>query len=204
MIKYDGKFTSLSEQQLVDCAQAYDNHGCNGGLPSHAFEYIAAAGGISSEEAYPYFATDRNCTVNPDTFATKVVGGSVNITAGDEDELASAVYGHGPVSIAFQVVTDFRDYSSGVYSSDNCKNGSADVNHAVLAVGYGVENDVPYWLIKNSWGTTFGMEGFFKMKRGVNMCGVAQCNAFPQMVTNVEHRHFKTHHRSHGLFLQNN
>lgn len=85
MIKYDGQFTSLSEQQLVDCAGAYDNYGCRGGLPSHAFEYIAAAGGISSEEAYPYFATDRNCTVDESTFATRVIGGSVNITEGDEE-----------------------------------------------------------------------------------------------------------------------
>ena len=69
MIKYDGAFDSLSEQQLVDCAGDYDNHGCNGGLPSHAFEYIKHAGGISTEKDYPYFATDRNCTVKQDTFA---------------------------------------------------------------------------------------------------------------------------------------
>lgn len=201
MIKYDGAFSPLSEQQLVDCAGDFDNHGCSGGLPSHAFEYIKAAGGISTEDAYPYFAADKNCTVNPDTFSIEVVGGSVNITEGDEEDLANAIFAHGPVSIAFEVVGNFRDYKTGVYVSDTCKNGSSDVNHAVLAVGYGVEDDVPYWLIKNSWGAAWGDEGFFKMKRGVNMCGVAQCNSFPQGVNSISHKHFRNHPSS-GLFLQ--
>lgn len=69
MIKYDGQLTLLAEQQLVDCAGEFDNHGCHGGLPSHAFEYIAHAGGISSEKDYSYFGVQRNCTVNSDTFA---------------------------------------------------------------------------------------------------------------------------------------
>lgn len=68
LLKYE-EFESLAEQQLVDCAGAYDNHGCEGGLPSHAFEYIAAAGGISSEVGYPYKAVDQNCTVNPANYA---------------------------------------------------------------------------------------------------------------------------------------
>ena len=59
---------TYSEQQLVDCAGDFDNYGCNGGLPSHAFEYIFYTGGISTEDAYPYFAKDRTCTVDPSTF----------------------------------------------------------------------------------------------------------------------------------------
>ena len=185
LVKY-GSFDSLAEQQLVDCAQAYDNHGCNGGLPSHAFEYVQAAGGISTETAYPYFAKDHNCTVDKSTYALTVEGGSVNITEGDEEELKSAIFGHGPVSIAFQVVDGFRDYSTGVYTSDVCKNGTADVNHAVLAVGYGNEDGKDYWVVKNSWGAEWGDEGFFKIERGVNMCGVAVCNSFPANVKKVE------------------
>lgn len=123
MIKY-GSFVSLSEQQLVDCAGAFDNNGCNGGLPSHAFEYIMYTGGISTEKSYPYFAEDRNCTVDRNTFELDVKGGAVNITEGDEVELAQAVYQHGPVSVCFQVVDGFRDYKTGVYTSKTCKNGT--------------------------------------------------------------------------------
>jgi cathepsin H len=184
LLKY-GEFTPLAEQQLVDCAQAFDNHGCEGGLPSHAFEYILYAGGISTETAYPYHAVDEACTVESSTFALQVSGGSVNVTEGDEVELKHAVFEHGPVSIAFQVVAGFKDYSSGVYTSDVCKNGSSDVNHAVLAVGFGHEDGKDYWLVKNSWGTAWGDQGYFKIERGTNMCGVAQCNSFPQDVVRV-------------------
>jgi cathepsin H len=100
LIKY-GTFDSLAEQQLVDCAGAFDNNGCNGGLPSHAFEYISYSGGISTETEYPYYAVDRACTVESSTFALSVEGGSVNITEGDETELLHAVFENGPVSIAF-------------------------------------------------------------------------------------------------------
>jgi cathepsin H len=184
LIKY-GTFDSLAEQQLVDCAGAFDNNGCNGGLPSHAFEYISSAGGISTEDAYPYYAEDRTCTVDASTFALNVEGGSVNITEGDETEMLHAVFEIGPVSIAFQVVDGFRDYTSGVYTSDVCKNGTNDVNHAVLAVGFGVEDGVDYWLVKNSWGADWGDQGYFKIQRNVNMCGVAECNAYPAAVTKL-------------------
>ena len=183
-IKY-GSFTPLAEQQLVDCAQAFDNHGCNGGLPSHAFEYVKYAGGISTEDAYPYNAEDNKCTVDAGTFALEVDGGSFNITEGDEPSMKSALYGHGPVSIAFQVVDGFRDYSEGVYTSDVCKNTPADVNHAVLAVGYGTLDEINYWDVKNSWGADWGDSGFFKIERGVNMCGVAMCNSYPQEVKDL-------------------
>lgn len=90
LIKY-GVLATYAEQQLVDCAGDFDNHGCNGGLPSHAFEYIFSADGISTEAAYPYYGVDRPCTVDPSTFALKV-GHSQNITEGDEVELKAAVY----------------------------------------------------------------------------------------------------------------
>lgn len=74
-----GKGISLSEQQLVDCAGAFDNHGCNGGLPSHAFEYIKYNGGLETEESYPYTAKDGICKFKPQNVAVKVID-SVNIT----------------------------------------------------------------------------------------------------------------------------
>jgi cathepsin H len=99
----------LSEQQLVDCAGAFDNHGCNGGLPSHAFEYVHYQGGIQSEQTYPYEAVDRPCRFKQEAVVVKTVR-SVNITEGDETGIEHAAAQIGPVSIAYQVVSDFRFY----------------------------------------------------------------------------------------------
>ncbi|KAK9081620.1 hypothetical protein Syun_031403 [Stephania yunnanensis] len=173
-----GKDISLSEQQLVDCAGAFNNFGCHGGLPSQAFEYIKYNGGLETEEVYPYTGKDGSCKFNAENIAVKVFN-SVNITLGDEDELKYAVGLVRPVSIAFQVVHDFRHYNGGVYTSNTCGSTPMDVNHAVLAVGYGVENGVPYWLVKNSWGADWGDHGYFKIEMGKNMCGVATCSSYP-------------------------
>ncbi|MHC5589707.1 C1 family peptidase, partial [Escherichia coli] len=96
-----------------------------------------------------------------------------------EDELKHAVGLVRPVSIAFEVVKGFKLYKGGVYTSETCGKTPLDVNHAVLAVGYGVENGVPYWLIKNSWGNDWGVDGYFKMELGKNMCGIATCASYP-------------------------
>ncbi|GMI84320.1 hypothetical protein like AT3G45310 [Hibiscus trionum] len=173
-----GKEISLSEQQLVDCAGAFNNFGCNGGLPSQAFEYIKYNGGLETEEAYPYTAEDGVCKFSAENVGVNVLD-SVNITMGSEDELKHAVAFVRPVSVAFQVIPSFRLYRRGVFSNEACGSTSQDVNHAVLAVGYGVENGVPYWLIKNSWGSKWGDHGYFKMEMGKNMCGVATCASYP-------------------------
>lgn len=174
---------SLSEQQLVDCAQDFDNHGCNGGLPSHAFEYIRYNGGINSEGDYPYQAVQGDCKYDPLNAVAWAPRGAVNITALNEDELTDALAFTGPVSVAFQVVPGFKDYRSGVYTSDVCKNGPTDVNHAVLAVGYAIDADskLPYYIVKNSWSADWGNEGYFWIQRDVNMCGIANCNSYPNI-----------------------
>ncbi|XP_051148858.1 cysteine proteinase 3-like [Andrographis paniculata] len=173
---------SLSEQQLVDCAGAFNNFGCNGGLPSQAFEYIKYNGGIETEKSYPYTAEDGICKYKPAN-AVVQVRDSINITQGAEYELKHAVALVRPVSVAFEALDDFRSYESGVYTSDECGSDPWDVNHAVLAVGYGVEDvdgvPTPYWLMKNSWGASWGDDGYFKMEMGKNMCGVATCSSYP-------------------------
>jgi cathepsin H len=187
-IKFKNWRTSeLSEQQLLDCANDFDNHACSGGLPSHAFEYINYAGGLAKEFFYPYRAegTGDNSNCQFDASAKSKIGArtvrSFNITEGDEETLQRIVATVGPVSVAFQVVDDFRLYKRGIYSSDQCKAGPKDVNHAVLIVGYGTEPDVgrPYWIVKNSWGTDWGEDGYFKIARGRNMCGIATCASYP-------------------------
>ncbi|WCJ42808.1 Cysteine proteinases superfamily protein [Euphorbia peplus] len=173
-----GKFISLSEQQLVDCAGGFNNFGCSGGLPSQAFEYIKYNGGLDTEEAYPYVGANGVCKFSSENVGVQVLN-SVNITEGAEDELKHAVGLVRPVSVAFEVIKEFRFYKSGVFTSDSCGTTPMDVNHAVVAVGYGVEDGTPYWLIKNSWGKAWGVDGYFKMEFGKNMCGVATCASYP-------------------------
>jgi len=173
-----GKSISLSEQQLVDCATSFNNFGCNGGLPSQAFEYIKYNGGLDTEQSYPYAGVNGVCSFKPENVGVKVLN-SVNITLGAEDELKHAVGLVRPVSVAFEVIAGFKQYKEGVFTSYHCGSTPMDVNHAVVAVGYGVENGVPYWLIKNSWGEDWGTNGYFKMELGKNMCGVATCASYP-------------------------
>lgn len=174
-----GRNMTFAEQQLVDCAGNFDNHGCEGGLPSHAFEYIRAARGIESSLTYPYTAKDGVCNYRPSIAVGYVRFGSYNITQGDEKELAERIYNAGPVSVAFQVIKGFQNYVSGVYSVNNCGTTTNDVNHAVLATGYGSENGILFWNVKNSWGATWGNNGYFKIEREKNMCAIAQCNSYP-------------------------
>ena len=174
-----GKNQTFSEQQLVDCAGDFDNHGCHGGLPSHAFEYIRHVGGIESDITYPYTAKDGSCVFRRNIAVGYVRFGSYNITQGDEKELADRLYSVGPVAVSFQVITGFKNYAGGVYTVDTCGKTTQDVNHAVLATGYGNESGKDFWNVKNSWGATWGVSGYFKIQRGVNMCAIAQCNSFP-------------------------
>jgi cathepsin H len=185
-------WTGLAEQQLVDCAGDYNNNGCNGGLPSQAFEYIKYIGGIDLEPTYPYEANETGaCMASCGKVGAKVAE-VFNITMQDEDDLEYAIAAIGPVSIAYQVSHDFRHYHHGVYDSynattntTNCKNTPQDVNHAVVAVGLGMtaaEDDKPaqpYYIVRNSWGSSWGMEGYFWMLRGKNLCGVSDCASFP-------------------------
>jgi len=173
-----GEHHLLSEQQLVDCAQDFNNNGCDGGLPSQAFEYIAAAPGLMTEKDYPYTAKDGKCVFDASKAVAHVLQ-SVNLTVGDEEEMQAAMLGYQPISIAFEVVDDFMHYKKGTYSSTTCKNGPQDVNHAVLATGYGTDrNGTDYWIVKNSWGYDWGFHGYFHIERGVNMCGLAECTSF--------------------------
>ena len=89
--------------------------------------------------------------------------GSFNITQGDEVELAERLYSVGPIAVSFEVLNDFFGYQSGVYKVNNCGKTTMDVNHAVVATGYGVENGVKYWNVKNSWSKSWGVAGYFKI-----------------------------------------
>lgn len=168
----------LSDQELIDCSLPYGNFGCTGGLPSRAFDYIKSKGLSSTANEYPYTQSLGLCRRRRGLSRVNVTG-YVSIISGDEDELKQAVGSIGPVSISLHATTTFQSYKSGIYNINHCRNASKDLNHFALAVGYGIENGVPYWIIKNSWGPNWGEGGYIKLKRGDNICGVATRASYP-------------------------
>lgn len=169
-----GRLESLSEQNLVDCCHRC--HGCGGGLMQSAFRCVLEEGGIESEFEYPYTAHDGVCKYEKRR-AVATVTGWVNIPR-TELALLQAVAVVGPISVGIDASSSFMHYRSGVYYDPECS--PAHLNHGVLVVGYGTENGMDYWLVKNSWGSHWGDEGYIKMARNKsNMCGIASLASFP-------------------------
>eukprot|EP00117_Sycon_ciliatum_P008499 scpid95074/ scgid11171/ Cathepsin L2; Cathepsin U; Cathepsin V len=145
--KKTGKLVSLSEQNLVDCSQAEGNHGCQGGLMDFGFTYIKKNGGIDTEASYPYTAKNGQCHYNP-TNSGATVSGYTDVKKESEADLQEAVATVGPVSVAIDASSSsFRYYKSGVFYHLFCSHTRLD--HGVLAVGYGVDGEKDYWLVKN-------------------------------------------------------
>lgn len=174
-----GQLVSLSEQQLMDCSRKYGNQGCNGGDMDPSFQYAIQNGGMCAENDYKYNAIDSNkCKT------CKVVAKFTNcadVMPNNQLALKEAV-SIGPVSVAIEADThSFQFYSSGVITDTAC---GTQLDHGVLAVGYGEENGIKYWLVKNSWSDSWGNEGYVKIERtdstnDEGICGIAMDPSFP-------------------------
>jgi C1A family cysteine protease len=169
-----GHLTSLSEQELVDCAGDFGNAGCNGGLMDSAFKYVEA-NGLCTEAAYPYTAKDgtckkTSCSVSADS---KITG--YKDVSHTENALGAAVDGQ-PVSIAIEAdQSGFQMYKSGVF----CGTCGQNLDHGVLLVGYGTSSGTDYWKVKNSWGTSWGEAGYILICRNKNLCGISDEPSYP-------------------------
>ncbi|KAK9743435.1 hypothetical protein RND81_03G239100 [Saponaria officinalis] len=176
-----GELVSLSEQQLVECDHECDpeerdscDAGCNGGMMNNAFEYILKAGGVQREEDYPYTGKDHGtCKFDKSKIAAKVSNFSVVST--DEDQIAANLVKNGPLAIGINAAY-MQTYMHGVSCPYIC---TRRLDHGVLLVGYGSAGfapvrlkEKPYWIVKNSWGPNWGEEGYYKICRGRNICGV--------------------------------
>ncbi len=175
-----GDGTSLSEQQLVSCDTKGEDAGCNGGWMDAAFEWAQTNGGLCSEADYPYASStgkapscETGCTVVPHTAPT----GWTDVKAGDLDAMTEAV-AQQPVAVAIQAdQIAFSTYSSGVLTGKCGQN----LDHGVLAVGYGTWTDgTPYWKVKNSWGDSWGMDGYILIERSsADLCGILDAASYP-------------------------
>jgi C1A family cysteine protease len=171
-----GKLISLSEQQLMDCSGDEGNYSCEGGLMDYAFEYVIQNGGICTEASYPYTASDRS-SCDP---CTNVVSISSYVDVGQTEAALQAAVTQQPVSVAIEAdQAAFQFYSSGVLTG-TC---GTNLDHGVLAVGFGTLNGTPYWKVKNSWGGSWGMSGYVLIQKGKSQsggqCGILMAASYP-------------------------
>jgi len=176
---------SVSEQELVDCAGSFGNQGCNGGLMTQAYDYVISkgktptSGGLATETAYPYTARDGQCK---DVKTRSSPISSHKDVDASEAALLEAVTRQ-PIPVAIEADQScFQFYHSGILDDPSC---GTNLDHGVLAVGYGTEGGKDYWRIKNSWGTSWGDNGFIRFARGqrsgedINQCGVTLMSTYP-------------------------
>jgi len=168
-----GKLLSLSEQELVDCDK-YDN-GCNGGLPTNAYEAIIELGGLELEDDYTYDGEDEKCHFNK-TMVRAVVSGGVTMPT-NETQMAQWLLKNGPISIGINA-NAMQFYYGGISHPWRFLCNPQSLDHGVLIVGFGIHHyplfrrDLPFWIVKNSWGPGWGEQGYYRVYRGDGTCGV--------------------------------
>ena len=164
---------SFSESNLVDCCRQC--FGCGGGSPFLAINYITREqrGQFNTEKDYPYAPSQAWFCWYDSSKAVGYVTGYVSVDEDSEEDLKEKVGTLGPASIGIESsLADFHSYKSGIYNNPECSVGN--LNHAVGCVGYGSENGTEYWIVRNSWGTIWGEDGYMRMARNAgNMCRIA-------------------------------
>jgi cysteine peptidase B len=182
-----GSLTALSVQQVVSCDTT--DAGCNGGWYYTAWDdYIEGNGGLNTEANYPYdqatfYGSASSCDTSLESSVvsgTKTTGyswattpcSSFSCNNQDEDTLKSNLVSYGPISIACDA-SEWSSYTSGVFSSSSCSSSAWKLDHAIQLVGYNAEASTPYWIVRNSWDTNWGQDGYIYLEMGVNACGIA-------------------------------
>lgn len=176
-------YEKLSEQEIIECA-TYDGilRGCNGGWEFLTYFHAQVNKGVTAATNDPYVATttDRTCNLTRPRVSSATVA-SWTYVAANETVIKDTLVATGPLYVTFYVSNDFYSYQSGVFTDNNNSCGTNWANHAVLLVGYGNLNGVDFWLLKNSWGSWWGEQGYFKLKRGSNLCRINGGAAFPTL-----------------------
>ncbi|KAL3640291.1 hypothetical protein CASFOL_015259 [Castilleja foliolosa] len=172
-----GELITLSEQELVDCDRT-ENAGCSGGLMDDAFQFIVSNGGMDTESDYPYKGIDGKC--DPARKNAKVVSIDGYEDVPQNEKALQKALAYQPVSVAIEASgRALQLYSSGIFTG-KC---GTDLDHGVVAVGYGTEKGLDYWVVRNSWGSDWGENGYFKLERNVKepsgKCGIVMLASYP-------------------------
>jgi len=190
-----GDMTELSVQQTVSCDTT--DAGCGGGWYYTAWtDYMEPNGGLALDSTYPYdsatsagTASTCDSSLESETVSGTTPSGyswatdecsSFRCNSQDEDTLKDNLVSYGPISIAADA-SEWSSYTSGVFSSDDCSSSAFKLDHAIQLVGYNEDASTPYWIVRNSWDTTWGVDGFIYLEMGVNACGLADKAAIVQL-----------------------
>lgn len=167
----------LSEQNLIDCVK--DNYGCDGGSMDYAYQHVLdnQQGYFMLEDDYKYTGTQGDCQYDSSKAKAKIIG-MIHPRSGSEFEILKQCDLTGPVCVAIDAAhTSFQLYEKGIYHEAECS--ATNLNHAVTIVGYGT-NGKEFWIVKNSWGNTWGENGYIRILREVNECGISLLSVTPQ------------------------
>jgi len=172
------QLVSLSEQQLVDCSEEFGTQACNGGSVDQAFMYVRQ-NGIENNTIYPYAEQEGQCNFNSSDVAFKI-SGFTDVPQNNNDQLKAAV-AQQPVSVMVDAgQSGFQFYANGIFHDSGC---GTQLDHGMLIVGYGSQNTSEYWIVKNSWSPSWGLDGYILIARadGVSPgeCGIAMAASYP-------------------------
>jgi len=160
-------FTPLSVQEIVDCDTT--DSGCSGGWPYDAYQFVISEGGLETDANYPYTAQNGNCNFQANLVAVTISSWKYATTNSDETTLQANLVGWGPLSVCVDA-EPWQDYTGGVMMAADC---GSSIDHCVQLVGYDMTQSTPFWIVRNSWGTDWGENGYIRLQYGQDTCAVA-------------------------------
>jgi len=158
----------LAPQQIVDCD--HSDGGCNGGDPPTAYRYVIDAGGLETEKDYPYKARNEPCHFEKSKEYAKITGWKYATRQGDEATLMANTYAESPLSICVDAA-NWQYYQSGIMTGPQCAK-HVSLDHCVQILGYDHSHNPPFWIVRNSWGASWGEKGLIMLEYGQNACGL--------------------------------